>query len=803
MKHSISGLIKKSLVVAVTATLIACGGAEERKEKYLEKAISYLEQDNFDKARIEFKNVLQIDPKFAEAYYYMGLMDEKKNEPREAFGRYKKANELDPEDIRPKIKLAEIYAVIGTDEYFDKAAVFIKDILAKDPNNNKAKLIEQQINYKKGNEKEAISIIEKLVEADSQLENGINLLSMAYYADGKVDEAIAMMDKGIAANPDNFELRTKKVRILYKEERFGEAEKELIDIKNQDKTNFSSVISLSSFYAKREQLDKAEKVLRDSVQEAPNEVKRALTLVQFLVIQKGMGDAITELDRLIAEKPEEVQYKFALAKVHKSSNKIDEAKTLYKEIIANAPTDVDVVHGKNLLAEILIKEANIEGARSLLDEVLKEYPSNTDALILAGSIDLSEKNYEAVVNSYRTILKNEPDNAEVAKKMAQAHIALNEHELAESVLKKGTEVHRAKVGAFLNYAGYLYAYKTHADVKKLLERAQSVYKDNFDLQQMSLKLYSDNNDKAGIKRVLDDMASSHPNKADVFINRGQYYFALKQYDQAIVEFEKAIERSRNPEDLLKSIQKKTGVLLAKNDLKGAKSFLETRISVNSKDLLSMYVLGNVHMTQKEFSKAKKSYELAIEVNNQWPDPYISLAALHKHENNINKAISLLEDAVKLTDGNVLLSSTLASYFEMSKDFEKAASVYENILIKEPVNALALNNLAVILLDHMTAPGSEDKALGLAKKLNTSTNLAFKDTLGWAYAKSGDNANAVLLLREVVEKMPKIAEFRYHLGYALYHMGDKEAAKENLQVALSSGKDFAGKDNASSLLNSIK
>ena len=37
MKHSISGLIKKSLVVAVAATLIACGGAEERKEKYLEK----------------------------------------------------------------------------------------------------------------------------------------------------------------------------------------------------------------------------------------------------------------------------------------------------------------------------------------------------------------------------------------------------------------------------------------------------------------------------------------------------------------------------------------------------------------------------------------------------------------------------------------------------------------------------------------------------------------------------------------------------------------------------------------------
>ena len=44
-------------------TLISCGGAEERKAVHMEKAKSSIASGNLDKARIELKNVLQIDPK--------------------------------------------------------------------------------------------------------------------------------------------------------------------------------------------------------------------------------------------------------------------------------------------------------------------------------------------------------------------------------------------------------------------------------------------------------------------------------------------------------------------------------------------------------------------------------------------------------------------------------------------------------------------------------------------------------------------------------------------------------------------
>jgi Tfp pilus assembly protein PilF len=86
-------------VLLVVFMLAGCGGAEERKAKYLERGKAYFEEQNYEKARVEFKNVLQIDPKTAAPYFYLGKIEEKSQNWRKAFGNYSKAVELDPELI--------------------------------------------------------------------------------------------------------------------------------------------------------------------------------------------------------------------------------------------------------------------------------------------------------------------------------------------------------------------------------------------------------------------------------------------------------------------------------------------------------------------------------------------------------------------------------------------------------------------------------------------------------------------------------------------------------------------------------
>jgi Tfp pilus assembly protein PilF len=65
-------VLSLALLVGMTSMLISCGGAEDRKAKYFESGMELYEEGNYVKARLEFRNVLQIDPKDVEGLFMYG-----------------------------------------------------------------------------------------------------------------------------------------------------------------------------------------------------------------------------------------------------------------------------------------------------------------------------------------------------------------------------------------------------------------------------------------------------------------------------------------------------------------------------------------------------------------------------------------------------------------------------------------------------------------------------------------------------------------------------------------------------------
>lgn len=802
MKQLILGFTKFTAASVLVASLVACGGAEDRKIKYLEKGKSYLEQGNLKKARIEFKNVMQIDPKSAQAYFYMGLVAERTKEVNKSFGYYKEAVKLKPDYIEPKLKLAEIYTVIGSDEYIDKAEKLLSGILTQDNKNTKARLIQQQINYKKGNVDLAIKEIEKLVMEDLLLDNGINLLVSEYVSKGKIDKAISLLDQGINADEKNLTLRNQKVALLFREKRFSEVEKELTEILNQNKSVFSSYLTLSSFYAKTNQLEKAEQVLRDGIKEDEDDVKRILVLVQFIVLRKNPDEAIKELEKAIDSHPDAYELNFAMAKIYTAIDKKEKAKEVYVYIDKESSSDTDKANANNMLAELLLKDGKIDEAKALLSKVLLEHPDNNDALKLSSDIALQEKDFTTVINQLRIVLKSQPERADISKVLAQAHMALNEFSLAESVLKNATQVNVKNVTAYVNYIAFLINQKRLSEAEEVLKYARKFNKKSYELLNIELGFAGDRNDVNALKMLLDEMKQMYPDKSDIYIKRGQFYYATKDYDKALEEFKVSLKKATSPPESIRAIEKIVGFHISRNEPEKALVFLKKAVSDNPKDILFHYTLANLYVSQKDMPNAINHYKIAISINDKWPQPYINLSSVYAKEGNVGQAVELLENASRITEGNLKIESSLASYYEMQNKFEDAKKVYERILVKMPTSALALNNLASLLLDHSTTAAEIKMALKYAQKLDTSKNPAFQDTLAWAYAKSGDNVKALALLKPIVERHPNLAIFRYHLGDVLYNMDDKAAAKTHLKIAVSSEQVFTGKDKAISLLNSI-
>ena len=78
-----------------------------------------------------------------------------------------------------------------------------------------------------------------------------------------------------------------------------------------------------------------------------------------------------------------------------------------------------------------------------------------------------------------------------------------------------------------------------------------------------------------------------------------------------------------------------------------------------------------------------------------------------------------------------------------------------------------------------------------------------NTRGWVKFKRGEFQESVQLLQQAVEKAPASAMMRYHLGMAQLRVGNRDAARQNLEAAVQAGQAFHGIQEAQAALEQIK
>ena len=796
MHNQLINYIKLSIVISSLFSLISCDGADERKVKYLEKGKTYLEENNYDKAKVEFRNVLQIDPKFSEANYYIGVIEEERDEIPKAISFYKKSIELDPGYLEPKLKLAKIYAVIGVMKYANEARSLLKDIQTISKNNNDAKLISKIIEYKLGDKVKAKNELKNLLDNNIALDGGVDALSSMYINDGEDDKAIGLLKTSIIENPGDVVLVNRLVQLLVKNKRYDAAENQIKDLISVNSGEYEYQLSLAKLYTTTGNYVKAEQVLLKAIDKDNKNSRKILSYVDFILLTKSAEEATLELERFVKENQDLYDLKASLSDYYINLERSLKAKQLLLEIINDKSYDMEGTEARLKLATIYFNENNLEKADSILNEILKDNPNHSGSLYLSAKISIKNRAAASAINSLRSILKYDPKNNEVIMLLADAYLINGNIELAEAVLKDGLQSNPFDYKSHLNYAYFLYKNGKYDASLKLVDSALTEFHDNYHLLGHKLTIIMSKNDMKAAEDILNIMLETSPEEADVYIKRGQYYFSQKQYTVAIDEFKKALDRSINKYKVLQYIVE---AYLADGKFLQAKSFLENRIANNKNDAYAMDLLGQLYLGSKDLANAKKYFNKSIDVSKSWLIPYANLAASYKFENQLDKAIEVYKLGIENTVNNVVLMLQLAGLHEKLSEYNNAILMYREILKTDRFNIYASNNLAALLVDIGDGMSDIDYAVKLVKNIDNINQSSFQDTVGWVYAKAGDYDRSIELLQQVVNNAPKISVYKYHLGYALFKSGDVVNGKKYLQEAYSSEQQFLGKDNIPGIL----
>jgi len=143
-----------------------------------------------------------------------------------------------------------------------------------------------------------------------------------------------------------------------------------------------------------------------------------------------------------------------------------------------------------------------------------------------------------------------------------------------------------------------------------------------------------------------------------------------------------------------------------------------------------------------------------------------------------------------------VASTLASYDLAARRFDEARSVSEALVAKQPMDRVALNNLAWL---YQQAGDPRARRLAERAYLLAPDLPQTADTLAWILVQQGDPGIALGLLRKASAAAPGEPSIRYHLAVALNQNGQRDEARKLLASLIAERVTFDDKPAAEKLL----
>ncbi|HKA33190.1 MAG TPA: tetratricopeptide repeat protein [Candidatus Binatia bacterium] len=234
-----------------------------------------------------------------------------------------------------------------------------------------------------------------------------------------------------------------------------------------------------------------------------------------------------------------------------------------------------------------------------------------------------------------------------------------------------------------------------------------------------------------------------PQDADDFVDRGNTYLDRRDYDHAIVEYNRAIE-----------LDPKNGSAFfyrawARGDKKeydGAVDDYTRYIELNPNDAAAFNNRGNIYRDRKDYDLGLQDYTRAVELNPKYALAFYNRGVLYAQKKDYDRAIRDYDESIRLNPRYSAAYNNRGNAYRDKKEYDRAIQDYSEAIRITPTYAAAFNNRA----------------------------SAFRNKQEYERALADYEAAARIDSR--------VAQFRF-MGYVQFYMGDIPKSAERMERAV--------------------
>lgn len=761
--------VRTVFVVITVVGAYACTSKEEAAQEFYRKGMVLYEEGEFDKSRVEFLNAIQKDPLLSGAYYQIGLISQRDGNVAAVFEMMTKSLKLDPQNLDAKKTVAQLL-VYG--KKFKDALRLSEEIIERDSKDFDGYRIHAAalIGLKQ------LTNAEKSIDlADAIKKNEVSLFGLRAIVArerGDLAQALNYLDKAIEIGQDKKQYLILRSKIHRDTQNIESLILDLYTLTQVDPSEAQYPYALAKILVRVERNADAEQVLAKFVVEQPNNIKAKQLLVDTISLQDKKR-ARELLALYINEFPSAIDLKFYRIRTLLKNNQRELAKQQLKKMAAYPGQKNNHLKARALLAEVLLSEGERKAALKLLFENLKENRQHEETHLVKAKYDLDNKDYELAIGSLRTVLKNNPDSETGLVLLGRIYTESGSDLLADDSFRQVLQVNPANVEAAIPVVRTLIEGQDLERAEKIIMRVldSSPYDPKLLMFYAQIKLLQQ--DWVGAKSAVERLEFVGSAEAYVAFLRGRITQGKGLYDEALGYYTDALDQ--NPK-MLPALEGLVACYLAVSKESELLLYLKSYKHRNPDLVFAYSATAQVHLSNQQFGLAITELESALRLQPDWVKGYARVAGLKNDLNDTVGAISIYKQGIRQNPKTPYLKVILAAYYESLNLVESAAKLYEEIVRDHPAHSVAANNYAALLLERMSTPENDKRAMALAEQFKRSKQPIFMDTYGWALVKNSKLAAGESVLRLAAEQAPQLIEIQYHFAVVLKLLGRIEEAR---------------------------